>query len=58
MTIDFCITLPVGDVDELATTFLDKHQLTKKDLQIVDYKGPENRKPASQNNNNKQVFYI
>ena len=40
-----CIS-PVVDTDELATTFLDEHKLTKQGLYVEHKEGPDNRKPV------------
>jgi len=37
---------PVVDTDELATTFLDEHQLAKQGLYVEHKEGPDYRKPV------------
>ena len=37
---------PVVDTDELATTFLDEHQLAKNGLYVEHKEGPDYRKPV------------
>lgn len=40
-----CVS-PVVDTDELATTFLDEHQLAKQGLYVEHKEGPDYRKPV------------
>ena len=41
-----CTCSPVVDTDELATTFLDEHQLAKNGLYVEHKERPDYRKPV------------